>query len=132
MVQPTRPWPTAPPHPGSSRAILETYRQKVKIQLAKSEIHKRTLNILSNLWWKYMPGTIIEVKWPIGKDSADPNHYYRPDLEKYAGKQGWHWDWRIGGVAAENQDGTKGYDTLLIKFCRSREDYAIVAKLKWM
>ena len=114
--------------------------------MAKYEIHRRTLNILSNLWWKYMPGTVIEVKWPTGwflihemmdgtrtsGESADPNDHYRPALEKNVGKQGWDWDWRIGSIAADNGFGTTGHDTLLIKIRKGKDEYATVAKLKWM
>jgi len=126
--------------------VLERYKKARRLYMAKSEIHKRTLNIFSNLWWKYMPGTIIEVRWPVGwvilhedkdgsrvsKESADPNDHYRPDLEKYVGRQGWDWDWRIGSIKASNGAGTVGRDTLYIKFRRGKDDYAPIAKLKWM
>lgn len=104
------------------------------------KLHHRVENILSTLWWKYIPGTVIEVKWPVGwvilywddvsTESADPNDHYRPYLEKYVGRQ--HWDWRLGNAVADNKAGTKGYDTLRIKFRKGKEDYAIIAKLKWM
>ena len=114
--------------------------------MAQSEIQYRTLNIFSNLWWKYMPGTIIEVKWPVGwvvlnddgyggivsTEYADPNDHYRPELEKYVGKQGWDWDWRIGNTKTDNGAGTTGCDTLYIKFRKGKDDFASVAKLKWM
>ena len=115
--------------------------------MARYEIHRRTLNILSNLWWKYMPGTVIEVRWPTGRViqdfidqyktntellSADPNDHYRPSLERYVGKQGWDWDWKIGSIAATNGMGTVGYDTLLIKMRKGKDEYATFAKLKWV
>ena len=147
MVMPILPWTIiARPPPGSSRAVIYKYTNDLKVAMAKNEIHKRTLNILSNLWWKYMPGTVIEVKWPTGwflihemmdgtrtsGESADPNDHYRPALEKNVGKQGWDWDWRIGCVwNADDGVGTTGYATLLIKFRKSKEEYATVAKLKW-
>lgn len=112
--------------------------------MAKWEIHKRTLDIRSNIWWKLMPGTIIEVRWPVGPvgvpngdnsgmltESADPNDHFRPWLEKNVGKQGWHWDWRIAGIAASNGQGTIGVDTLAIKFVKSKEAMATLAKLMW-
>ncbi len=92
-----------------------------------------------------MPGTVIEVKWPTGMvslvdrpgiltswESADPNDHYRPNLEKYVGRQGWDWDWKIGSVKADNGSGTTGHDTLLIKMRKGKDDYASIAKLKWM
>lgn len=94
-----------------------------------------------------MPGTIITVKWPVGwavlhddgnggitsVESADPNDHYRPWLEKNVGRQKWDWDWRIGDVVASNDDGSvAGFDTIQIKFRKSKTDFAIIAKLKWM
>ena len=103
-------------------------------------------DILSTLWWKYVPGTVIEVKWPVGwvilnKNpdgsivsalSADPNDHYRPDLRENVGRQGWDWDWKIGRVVADNDTGTVGHDTLLIKIRKGKDEYATIAKLKWM
>jgi hypothetical protein len=104
------------------------------------------LNIIHQLWWRFMPGVIINVKWPAGniivddKDprwcdlggavcvdlgfSADPNDHYRPWMEKNIGKQGWDWDW---GMA--NMDATE--NRLTIKIRRKYQDYAIIAKLQW-
>lgn len=113
--------------------------------MSKYEIRKRTLDVFSTLWWKYIPGNIITVKWPVGTIrvpngdntgmmtvSADPNDHYRPWLEKNVGKQGWDWDWRIGPVAADNGTGIRGYDTLLIKFRRKHTETAMMAKLMWV
>ncbi len=76
---------------------LKSYKLEKQKHMAKFEIHKRTLNVFNILWWKYMPGTIITVKWPNGPMiqehmdqyktdeellSADPNDHYRPYLEK--------------------------------------------------
>lgn len=145
MVQLTQHRPLAPQFP-QSPAWRRRYLISKHMYMARSEVKKRTLNIFSNLWWKYIPGTIVEVRWPVGwvvlhddgnggqvsTESADPNDHYRPWLEKNVGKQGWDWDWRIGGIAADNGFGTTGHDTLLIKFRRNKEDHATVAKLKWM
>jgi hypothetical protein len=107
--------------------------------MSKWEIYARTLDIFSNIWWKWVPGVIITVKWPTGwvvldddgqggqtsTESADPNDHYRPWLEKNVGRQGWDWQWRIGTA------GTRGYDTLLIKFRKSKATFATLAALRW-
>ena len=83
---------------------------------------KVSLKFINKLWWKFMPGTIIKVKWPRGAivydtdpgwvlQSADPNDHYRPWLERHVGRQGWDWDWRIGQVATTNGE----RDTIRIK-----------------
>lgn len=80
--------------------------------MAKWEIKTRTLNIWDNIWWKFVPGVIITVKWPIDQQvqfemgdgstvtstNSDPNDHYRPNLENMCGKQGRDWDWRIGSI----------------------------------
>jgi hypothetical protein len=87
-------------------------------------------------WWKIVPGTIVEVKWPRGwvllhempdgsrteTNSADPNDHYRPYLEKYVGKQGIDWNWKIGNF--EN-------DSLFIKLRKGKEQYASFIAMKW-
>jgi hypothetical protein len=74
--------------------------------MAKLKIYRHAENILSMLWWKFMPGTEIEVRWPFGwvildddgagnqtsAESADPNDHYRPYLEKHVGKQCIDWN----------------------------------------
>ena len=103
------------------------------------------LNIIHQLWWRFMPGVIINVKWPVGNItvdesdprwdwslgstkqegfSADPNDHYRPWMEKNIGKQGWDWNW---GMA--DRDATE--NRLTIKIRRKYQDYAIIAKLMW-
>lgn len=121
--------------------------------MSKSEIKTKTLNIIENLWWKFVPGTTVRVKWPVGEvvidesmqkwdwtigpsryiiESSDPNDHYRPWLEKNVGKQGWDWNWRIGPVAATNTDGSvAGFDSLLIKFRKSKAELATIAAIKW-
>ena len=50
-------------------------------------------NVWDILWWKYMPGVIVEVRWPRGwwpldesgnnsVNTSDPNDAYRWYLEK--------------------------------------------------
>ena len=102
-------------------------------------------NIKDKLWWRFMPGVIINVAWPMGQvkvgpshrdgysgygpefeyiDSADPNDHYRPWMEKYVGKQGWDWNW---GMA--NRDATD--NRLTIKIRRKHAKYATIAALWW-
>ena len=105
------------------------------------------LNIKEKLWWYLMPGVVINVRWPKGMivagpgpedprwkdwggaayitfESADPNDHYRPWLEKYIGKQGWDWQWGMGGTdATENR--------LTIKIRQKYEKYATIAAIQW-
>jgi hypothetical protein len=111
--------------------------------MAKWEIHAR-LGFIDALWWKFMPGVVISVKWPFGivtiddshprwdwslgstyqeGFSSDPNDHYRPWLEKHVGRQGWDWNWQIGSWSDPNN--------LKIKFRRKKADHAIIAALLW-
>ena len=114
--------------------------------MAQWEIKTR-LGPLEGLWWRFMPGTEIEVPWPSGNIvvndqdsrwcdiggavwvdlgySADPNDHYRYWLEEHVGRQGWDWDWRIGQVKPTG-------DTLVIKIRRGKEEYATIAALNWV
>jgi hypothetical protein len=103
------------------------------------------LNIVEQLWWKFMPGVVINVKWPKGQikvgpshrdgwsgvgpefeyvDSADPNDHYRPWMEEHVGRQGWDWNW---GMA--DRDATD--NRLTIKIRQKYKECAIIAKLQW-
>ena len=103
------------------------------------------LNIREKLWWRFVPGVVINVRWPKGKivvdhndprwvdlggavwvelDSADPNDFYRPYLEKHVGRQGWDWNW---GMA--DRDATD--NRLTIKIRRKREKYASLILMMW-
>lgn len=104
------------------------------------------LNIYQKIWWKFVPGKVIKVKWPRGNlvidhnhpkwqdmggavwvdlgFSADPNDHYRPWLEKNVGKQGWDWNWGFADSDATD-------DTLTIKIRRGREKYATLLGLMW-
>lgn len=112
--------------------------------MAKWEIHKR-FGFIEGLWWKLVPGTTVTVKWPVGwavlhddgqggqvsTESADPNDHYRPWLEKYVGRQGWDWQWRMGSFVADNGKGTRGVDSLKIKFRKGKSKYATIAAMRW-
>ena len=97
------------------------------------------LNIKDKLWWRFMPGVVINVQWPNGpivKEfidqyktdeqwlSADPNDHYRPWMEKYVGKQGWDWNW---GVCIKDVSENR----LTIKIRRKHAKYATIAALWW-
>ena len=130
------------PFPGQPGA-----RPFTKENVVKWEIHYR-FGIIKGLWWRFMPGTEIELLWPRGRVvvtpdqpgwdpslgatkqslfSADPNDHYRPWLEEHVGRQGWDWDWRIGEVATTTGD----RDTIRIKIRRGRAEYATIAALRW-
>ena len=105
------------------------------------------LGFRDKLWWRFMPGVAINVKWPKGMivagpgpedprwhdwggaayitfESADPNDHYRPWMEKNVGKQGRDWNWGLAGNdTSENR--------LTIKFRKSKEQYATLAAIMW-
>jgi len=103
------------------------------------------LNIKEKLWWRFMPGVVISVKWPKGPvkvgpshrlgwngigdyfeyvESADPNDHYRPWLEEHVGKQGWDWNWgMVDNNVAENR--------LTIKIRQKHAKYATIAAIRW-
>ena len=82
------------------------------------------LGIFDKLWWKYMPGPTIKVKWPSNAESADPNDVYRPTLERLVGKQGWDWNWRVWYNDVND-------NTISIKFRTGKEKYATLLALQW-
>ena len=105
------------------------------------------LNIKEKLWWRFMPGVVINVKWPSGMivagpgpedprwhdwggaayitfESADPNDHYRPWMEQHVGRQGWDWNWGMADRDASD-------NRLTIKIRRKYQNYAIIAKLQW-
>ena len=104
------------------------------------------LNILQKLWWRFVPGVVVNVRWPAGNIvvdhnhplwqdiggavwvdlgfSADPNDHYRPWMEQHIGKQGWDWNWGMADRdASENR--------LTIKIRQRHAKYATIAALKW-
>jgi hypothetical protein len=103
------------------------------------------LNLPQKLWWRFVPGVVINVAWPMGQikvgpghrhgwsgcgpefeyvDSADPNDHYRPWMEQHVGRQGWDWNW---GMA--NRDASD--NRLTIKIRQKHQGHAIIAKLMW-
>jgi hypothetical protein len=105
------------------------------------------LNIKQKLWWRFMPGVVINVRWPSGMivagpgpedprwhdwggaayityESADPNDHYRPWMEQHVGRQGWDWNW---GMA--DRDATD--NRLTIKIRKKYANYATIAAIQW-
>lgn len=72
------------------------------------------------LWWKYIPGVILKVKWPNG----DPNDYYREWMEKHVGKQSWDWDWVLYPDDILS-------NTLTIKLRSGKEIHSTMIGLMW-
>ena len=104
------------------------------------------LNMWQVLWWKFIPGVTVNVRWPSGEivagsgpedprwhdwggaayiryESADPNDHYRPYLEKNVGKQGWDWNWGIADSISS--------DRLIIKIRRKHARHASIIGLMW-
>jgi len=104
--------------------------------LVKLEMQCTPRSVWHDLWWRFVPGEEVVVKWPRGwvvldddgeggqtsTESADPNDHYRPYLEKHVGIQSWDWDWRIDNTAN---------DTLRIKIRRKHRKYATILALIW-
>lgn len=103
------------------------------------------LNLRQTLWWRFMPGVVVNVAWPNGQvkvgpshrdgysgygpefeyvDSADPNDHYRPWMEANVGRQGWDWDW---GMA--DRDATD--NRLTIKIRQKYANCATIAAVRW-
>lgn len=112
--------------------------------VAKWEIKKR-FGVPEALWWKFVRGPEIVVRWPNGWtrpdhlgvscESADPNDHYRPWLEENVGKQGWDWNWRHSIGDSMHTPGYEsdmlGHDQVVIKFRKKHQDSALVAKMLW-
>lgn len=113
--------------------------------MAMHEINKHADSLSEWLFWKYGSGPTVTVRWPVGEvrirqepsgiwdyvTSADPNDHYRPYLEQNVGKQNRDWMWKIGPAVADTGAGTRGYDTLLIKFSRKKAKWATATSLLW-
>lgn len=118
---------------------------KKLFEFRKDEYLPCGLNICQQLWWRFMPGVVIKVKWPTGYatidesmpqwdwtigpskylvESADPNDHYRPWLERHVGKQGWDWNWGIAGNDVTD-------NRLTIKIRKKHSGYATIAALIW-
>ena len=122
------------------------YEIKNLFQLPSGKYLPCGLNLWQQIWWRFVPGVVINVKWPTGnivvndedprwRDiggavwvdlgfSADPNDHYRCWLEKYVGKQGWDWNW---GMC--DRDATD--NRLTIKIRRRHASWASYFALRW-
>ena len=97
-----------------------------------------TLPFWEKIWWRFMPGVIINVRWPAGQvkvgqfqylDSSDPNDHYRPWLEKHIGKQGWDWNWGLG-IHDVSYDMSE--TRLTIKIRNKHKLYATIIAMRWL
>jgi len=100
---------------------------------------------MNKIFWKYVPGVKVTVKWPRGLltvdddhpswdwtygakyqtfSTADPNDWYRPWMEKHVGKQGWAWDWKLEADNASE-------DRLTIKLRKDKSHHSSYITLMW-
>lgn len=104
------------------------------------------LNLKETLWWRFVPGVIVNVRWPAGNIvvdhndprwcdlggavwvdlgfSSDPNDHYRPWLEQHVGRQGWDWNWGLADRDAVS-------NRLTIKIRKKHSGYALIAAMRW-
>lgn len=101
-------------------------------------ITRNIKQLWNKLWWRWMPGCTVKVRWPVGEirlrqeasgisaafRSADPHDHYGPWLTEHAGRQGLDWNWDL-----RDNDATE--NRLTIKFRRGRSDSAVMAALMW-
>ena len=87
------------------------------------------LGFWQKLWWKFVSGPVIDIKWPSGNIvwfdmgfSTNPNDHYRWYLEKHIGRQGWDWQW---GMSKHN------IDYITIKVRQKYQNHAIIMSLMW-
>ncbi len=124
---------------------MANWEIKNLFQLPSGQYIPCGLNLWQKIWWRFVPGVVINVRWPTGKitvdedhplwdwtigpsrymvESSDPNDHYRPTMEQLVGKQGRHWQW---GVA----DNDVAANRLTIKIVKSRARYATMLAIKW-
>jgi len=120
-------------------------RDILDILLCKTSSIPRPLGFFERLWWLFVPGVVIKVRWPRGDvvidesmpqwdwtigparyvvESHDPNDHYRPWMEQNVGRQGRDWNW---GLVANDIHA----DLLTIKIRQSKEKYATIAAMRW-
>ncbi|CAB4130025.1 hypothetical protein UFOVP116_232 [uncultured Caudovirales phage] len=88
-------------------------------------------DFVETMWWRFLPGTVINVRWPAQVEvqlprhpqitcvTTDPNDIYRPHLETYCGKQLVDWHWRTNG------------ESLDIKFRPGKSRWATLFAIRW-
>ena len=125
--------------------VVSRFEIKSLFRLPSGRYTPCGLNIWQKLWWRFVPGVVINVQWPVGEvvidesmpqwdwtigpsryivESADPNDHYRPELERLVGRQGRDWNW---GMA--DRDATD--NRLTIKIRQKYASCAIMLALKW-
>ncbi len=104
------------------------------------------------LWWRYLPGETIVVRYPAERSIAvdhnhprwfdcggamwveiytcDPNDIYRPYLEKHVGRQGWDWDWKLHYVGTD-MESLERTGALKIKIRKKHAAQATAVALMW-
>lgn len=86
------------------------------------------------LWWRFMPGTMIVLDKPTrpiklrGLFTVSPAIHYGDWLRENVGRQGWDWDW---AWRTEVNGDWSTPSKVAIKFRRNKEKFATLAKLKW-
>ena len=128
--------------------VMAKWEIKKLFEFRKGRYLPCGLNFVEKLWWRFVPGVVISVKWPVGMivagpgpedprwfdlggaayvqfESADPNDHYRPWMEKNVGRQKWDWDWGMANndVAANR---------LTIKIRQKYAKCATIAALMWI
>ena len=89
------------------------------------------LDAWSWIWWRWIPGVIVTVPWPKERP-FDPDVWYRPWLEQHVGRKHWHWDWQFYGYFEGGRYGSRPViDSVKIKLCWSKKQYASYMALKW-
>jgi hypothetical protein len=118
--------------------IMAKWEIKKLFEFRKGRYIPCGLNIRDKLWWRFMPGVVVNVRWPKGwvvlheapdgscvsTESADPNDHYRPFLEQYVGRQGWDWNWGMADRDAID-------NRLTIKIRQKYAKYATIAAIQW-
>lgn len=138
-------------------AILEFYLGLSISERAAFMISPLFMSFREKLWWKFIPGIEIKLKWPSGYISkpqihtasflhkmltnnnnevfsVDPRDFYQPWLETNVGKQGWDWDWKSEPAWSMYEPSLPSYeqDFLIIKFRKGKEKYATEFLLRFL
>jgi len=91
------------------------------------ELNSQPTKWYNQLWWKFIPGVVVDVSWPKS-DTLNPDIQYRPWLEKHIGKQGWDWQWY---AYAEELSAGVIEIRIQLKFRKKYSKYATMATLMW-
>lgn len=94
------------------------------------------------LWWKFAPGTIIDVPWPDPINDFNSDRIDTDDYEDWlvanVGKRGTDWDWMYGDGLVFTTQLTRGQfipiwhpKTIQVKFRKSKAKWATIASILW-